>query len=157
MDLKRINGNDLSWGSGIIKIAGARLHGIQEIDFGDKRVRELVWGMSKSGAPRARTTGEYQPDEGRLLVPESSAVRIRRGLANAIGSTSYGDAEFLLDITWREAGSDAEMSTVQLVSTVITGDKAAPKRGPGPVLAELAIQYKRIVRNGLTLYSVDDN
>lgn len=154
IDLRRINGNDLSWGSCVIRFAGARIWGPEEIDFGDKRVRELVWGMDRAGSPRARTRGEYQPDEGRCLVPLSTAVLFRQRIAAAAGSTSYGDAEFLIDLQWRENG-DAPFCSVQLVDTVIISDKISAKRGPGVQYNEFGIQYKRIVRNGLTLYSAE--
>lgn len=154
IDLKKINGNDLSWGSCTIRIGGARIYGPEEIDFGDKRVRNLVWGMDRAQAPRARTRGEYQPDEGRILVPMSSAVLMRQALAAAIGSTSYGDAEFLIDLQWREFGN-APFNAVQLIDTVITADKASAKRGPDVQYEEFGIQYKKIKRNGLTLYSAD--
>src|SRR6185436_16366674 len=46
-DSIRVNGNSHSWGSIVVKIAGVKYYGFDEISYGDKRERVKGYGLGE--------------------------------------------------------------------------------------------------------------
>ena len=54
-DVIRVNGNQVSWGSIVLKFNGQRFYGFTSISFSDKRERVHAYGMGRHHAPRGRS------------------------------------------------------------------------------------------------------
>lgn len=150
-DAVRINGNQHSWGSIILKIDGDRYYGFTAISYNDKRTRSKGYGLGRHHAPRGRTRGKYELDPVKLTGWKSSIQELRRALATrSANGLSYGDVEFQVTVQYIENGE--QPITVEIERCVITGNSASDEENPDPLKEELEIDCMLIRRNGLTLF-----
>jgi hypothetical protein len=150
-DAVRINGNQVSWGSIILKVGGERFHGFTSLAYGDKRERTYAWGMGKHQAPRARSRGKYTPDPVKLAGPKSSMQLLRQKLADlSEDGFSYGDVEF--EITAQYSERDEPPMTVEIERCVIVANSSQEEESADPLKEEIEISCMKIRRNGLVLF-----
>ncbi len=150
-DQYRIPGNTLSWGSITATVDGEKYYGFTEVVFGDKRTREFVYGMATHQAPRGRTRGKYEPQEGKLKGPKSTVQALLTALASkSVSGRSFGDAEFEVVLNFSE--SDDTAITVVLESCTVDGVSSSHAEGPEALEDEVIINYRRIRRNDLYLF-----
>ena len=155
IDTIQVNGNQYSWGSIILKVGDDRLYGFTGISFGDKRTRVKAHGSDKSGAPRGRSRGKYETDEGKLTGWKSSIQALRAALAaQAADGVSYGNTEFNITVQYIE--DDETPMTVELIRCTIAGDTTSDEEGPDPLKDEIGLDYMYVKRNGLTLFDNSD-
>lgn len=147
----RVNGNQISWGSIILKIDSDRFFGFTGIDYGDKLEVALGWGMGKHQAPRSRSRGKYIPDPVKLKGPKGSAQSLRQQLADrSTSGTSYGTVEF--DIVVQYSEDDEDPITVEIESCRFVGNHEAHEEGSEILVDEIELSCRKIRRNGLVLF-----
>lgn len=150
-DEVRINGNQFSWGSIQMKIAGERYHGFTAIAYGDKRERVKAYGMGRHHAPRGRSRGKYSTDPVKVTGWKSSLQALREALAAlAFDGVSYGDVEFDIVVQYTEA--DESPITVEIERCVWTSNPTSEDESPDPLKEEAEFDCMLIRRNGLVLF-----
>jgi hypothetical protein len=150
-DKIRVNGNQMSWGSLIFKVAGERYTGFTSVDFGDKLEVVLAYGMGKHQAPRARSRGKYVPDPLKVKGPSTTVQALRQKLADLSQSgTSYGTIEFNGTLQYSEA--DEDPLTVEFERCRFVANRAAHEEGAEVLQDEVEISVMKIRRNGLVLF-----
>lgn len=147
----RINGNQFSWGSIILKIDGERFYGLTSLSYGDKRVRKKTYGMGKAQAPRGRTRGKYEPDPGKIGGAKSTVQALIDLLASkSSDGKSFGNVSFEALAQYIDEGENP--ITVRLEDCVVTGHASSESEGQDELNDELEIDYMRVYRNGKTLF-----
>lgn len=150
-DLIRINGNQVSYGSIIVKVNGDRFYGFTAISYGDKRERVKAYGMGRHHAPRGRSAGKYSTDPVKLTGWKASVAKLRDELAAlSRDGKSYGNVEFTIEVSFIEPGEDP--MSVTLERCVIVSDTASHEESADPLKEELEIDCMLIRRNGKTLF-----
>lgn len=149
-DQIRVNGNQLSWGSIILKVNEERYYGFTSISYGDKRERSYAYGMNRSQAPRGISKGKYTPEVVSLSGWKGSVQTLLQALAAAGNGTSYGDTVFQIVVQYIE--TDDTPVTVEIEDCRVTGITSSDEEGPDPLKEELEIMPMRIRRNGLVLF-----
>jgi len=146
----RVNGNEFSWGSIIVKVDGEVYSGFTEISFGHKRTRSKTYGMGRHHSPRGRTRGKYETDNTKLKGPLDTWSLIRETLASMSESgSSYGDVPFQIVVQYVEG--DREI-TYELEDNVIVGETNSHSEGTDAQYEEVELDTMRIRKNGLTLW-----
>jgi hypothetical protein len=149
-DAIRVNGNQVGWGSIVLKVDGDRFYGFTAVSYGDKRERSKAYGMGRHHAPRGRTAGKYSTDPVKLTGWKSSVEELRIALAARAGDgKSYGNVEFTIEVQFIESG-ETPMS-VTLERCVIVADVATHDESADPLKEELEIDCMLIRRNGKVL------
>ncbi len=150
-DAIRVNGNQLSWGSIVLKIGGARFYGFTGISFADKRERVKAYGMGRHQAPRGRSRGKYTVEPVKLTGWKGSMQEVREALAAlSVDGISYGDVEFEITVQYVEA--DEIPMTVEIEHCVWGANTTSDEEGPDPLKEEVELDCMLIRRNGLTLF-----
>lgn len=151
----RVNGNQHSWGSIILKVDSERYTGFTSISFADKRERVKAYGMTKHHAPRGRSRGKYTIEPIKLVGWKASVAALRAALA-ALSSDriSYGDVEFQIVCQYVDTG---ELPlTVEIDRCVISGNSSSDEESADPLKEELEIDGMLIRRNGLVLFDASE-
>jgi hypothetical protein len=150
-DQLRVNGNQYSWGSIVLKLDNDRFTGFTGITYADKRERVKAYGMGRHHAPRGRSRGKYSVEPVKLTGWRGSVQIFRQQLAlRALDQRSYGDVEFQIILQYIESG---ELPlTVEIDRCVVTGNNASDEENPDPLKEELEIDPMLIRRNGLVLF-----
>lgn len=149
-DSIRVNGNELSSGSIVIKCEGERYFGFTEISFGHKRERGKRMGMERSGAPRARSRGTYTPDNVKVKGPVASFKAVRSQLASlGPDGVTYGDSEVSIEVSGEELDQTINL---QFLRCVIAGETGTWSTGVEGLEEEVEFDCMQIVRDGLTLF-----
>lgn len=150
-DAIRVNGNQVSWGSIVLKVGGERFFGFTSIDYGDKLEVAFAWGMGKHQAPRGRSRGKYIPDPVKLKGPKTSVQELRQQLADlSIDGVSYGTTEFHITVQFSEA--DEPPITVEIERCRFVGNHEAHEDGSEVLQDEIEISCMKIRRNDLVLF-----
>ncbi len=152
-DQKRINGNDVSFGSIRAVIDGERYFGFTEVGYGDKRTRTYGYGMTKDQAPRSKSRGKYEPDPCTLKGPKSSMQALRSALqakAASEGETSYGDVEFDIQVQYIEGG---QVHNDEVLGCTVSSMSETHTEGDEILEMEAEFMPRKIVRDGTTLFS----
>jgi len=151
-DQVRINGNQYSWGSIILKfVDGDRFYGFDSISYADKRERVKSYGMARHQAPRGRSRGKYSTDPVKLRGPKSSIQALRDKLAAlSANGLSYGDVEFTTIVQYVETGESP--ITVEIERCVWVANSSNEEEGPDPLKEEIELDCMVIRRNGKTLF-----
>src|SRR5688500_9189325 len=147
----RVNGNQHSWGSIILKIDNERYYGFTSINFADSRERAKTYGMGRHHAPRGRSRGKYSTEPVQLTGWKSSVQAVLDALAAKSSSrTGVGDVEFEVVVQFIE--SDETPITVELTRCVVTKNASGHEDGPDGLKDELELDTMAIRRNGLVLF-----
>lgn len=146
----RVNGNLHSWGSIVARVNDERFYGFTAINYGDSRERVKGHGMGRHQAPRGRSRGKYDTEEVTLTGFKGSMAQLRQALADAEGTTTFGDIEFQIVVQYIE--DDDTPITDELDRCVYTGTTASNEEGPDPLKEEIKIDCMLIRWNGLTLF-----
>lgn len=150
-DQIRVNGNQLSWGSIILKVADERYTGFTAIAYADKRERVKAYGMGRHQAPRGRSRGKYTTDPVKLTGWKSSIQALREALAaQSTDGVSYGDVEFQIIVQYVDEGENP--IDVEIVDCVWIGNSSSEEENADPLKEEIEIDCMHIKRNGLTLF-----
>jgi hypothetical protein len=150
-DAVRINGNQLSYGSITLKLAGVVYYGFTGLSYGDKRERVKAYGMGRHHAPRGRSRGKYTVEPVKLTGWKSSVAEARRALAQqAQGGLSYADIEFQITAAYTEL--DETPVFVEINRCVWVGSSESNEENPDPLKEEIEIDPMVIYRDGLTLF-----
>lgn len=150
-DQIRVNNNQFSWGSIILKLNDDRFYGFTGITYADKRERVKGYGMGRHQAPRGRSRGKYTTDPVKLTGFKSSIAAFRAALAaQATDGKSYGDVEFEILVQYVETGEDPQ--DVEIERCVWTGNSTSEEEGADPLKEEIEIDCMLIRRNGATLF-----
>lgn len=153
-DLRRVNGNIISWGSAVAKIDGDRYYGFVEVSYGDKRERAYVHGMGKHQGPRGITRGKYTPEPAKIKGPISSIDALCNALAaKSATGTSYGDEPFQFTFQWSEREGTF---TVELEECYVTARTGSFSEGPEGMMEEIEIMPRAVRRNGNVLFDESD-
>jgi hypothetical protein len=151
----RVNGNQLSWGSIVLKINSERFTGFTSIAFADKRERVKAYGLTRHHAPRGRSRGKYTIDPVKLVGWKSSIQKLREGLgALAPDGKSYGDVEFQIVVDYVE--SDELGITVEIDRCVWASNSSSDEESADPLKEEIEIDAMLIRRNGFTLFDASE-
>jgi hypothetical protein len=147
----RINNNQHSWGSIILKIDDERFTGFTSISFADKRERVKAYGMGRHQAPRGRSRGKYTVEPVKLGGWKSSVAALRTSLAlRSADGRSYGDVQFQIVVQYIEVGEIP--LTVEIDRCVYVGNTSSDEEGADNLKEEIEIDAMLIRRNGLTLF-----
>ncbi len=147
----RVNGNQHSWGSIVVRIDEDRYYGFTKIAFADSRERSKAYGMGRHHAPRGRSRGKYAVDPVSLTGWKGSVQQLREALAaKSADGNSYGDVPFQIVVQYIE-GEDHAI-TVELEDCVWTKNSSSDEEGPDPLADEIEIDCMRIRRNGKVLF-----
>lgn len=150
-DAIRVNGNQVSWGSIILKVGSERFHGFTSVDFGDKLEVILAWGMGKHQAPRGRSRGKYIPDPVKLKGPKTTVQELRQQLADlSSDGVSYGTVEFQITVQFSE--DDEPPITVEIERCRFVANHAAHEESAEVLQDEIEISCMKIRTNGLVLF-----
>lgn len=150
-DQIRVNGNQHSWGSIVVKIDGDRYYGFTAIKYSDSRERVKAYGMGKHHAPRGRSKGKYAVEPVGLTGWKSSIQALREALAaKSSDGNSYGDVEFQIVVQYVETGENP--ITVELDRCVFTKNTSNEEEGPDPLSEEVELDCMKIRRNGKVLF-----
>jgi hypothetical protein len=154
-DAIRVNGNQYSWGSIVLKFGGERFYGFTSIIFSDRRERVHAYGMGRHHAPRGRSSGKYIVEPVRLTGWRSSIAEFRRALAaTSPDGVSYGDVEFVTTVHYVERTEVAH--EVVMTRCVWTGNNVSDEENPDPLKEEIEINTMSIFRDGLTLFDATE-
>ncbi len=154
-DPLRINQNQHSWGSLILKVDSDRYTGFTGISFSDKRERVKAYGMTRHHAPRGRSRGKYVIDPVKLTGWKGSVAALRAGLAaRADDGISYGDVEFQIVLQYIESGEVP--LTVEIDRCVWVSNSTSDDESPDPLKEEIEIDAMLIRRNGLVLFDASE-
>jgi len=147
----RVNGNQLSWGSIVLKLRGEDYYGFTAISYADKVERVKAYGMGRHHAPRGRSRGKYTLENVKLTGWKSSAQIFREALAQASNSgTSYGNVEFLISVLYSEP--DEPNVAVEIGGCVYVATTSSEEESADPLKEEIEIDPMYIRRNGLVLF-----
>jgi hypothetical protein len=149
-DIIRVNNNEFSYRSCEFKLDLEPYEGLSSIDFGDKRVPAKVKGMNRSGAPIARTRGDYDLDPLNITFLESTWVQIAAKLTLK-GLGSMGNAEVQGTLSVYELGLIPLLYVFKDMK--LTDFKSAKKEGNEPNMVETAWDIMQLTQNGQVLYS----
>jgi hypothetical protein len=150
-DQIRVNGNQLSWGSIILKLDQDVFTGFTSISFADKRERVKAYGQGRHHAPRGRSRGKYTIEPVKLTGWKDSVQIFRTQLAaRSPDGKSYGDVEFQIIVQYVEIGEIP--LTVAIERCVWTGNSSSDEESPDPLKEEIEIDAMLIRRNGLVLF-----
>lgn len=150
-DLERVNGNQISWGSAILKLDGDRFTGITEVSFSDKRERVKAYGMGRHHAPRGRSAGKYTVDNVKIVGWKSSLQIFREQLAaRSPDGISYGNIEFELIMEYVEL--DETPLIVNIERCVWAASNTSDTEGPENLKEDAEFDPMLIRRNGLVLF-----
>jgi hypothetical protein len=150
IDNVRVNGNDVSWGSIVLKINEERLYGFTSINYADKRERDKSHGQDRAQRPRARSRGKYTTEPIKLVGFKESFRKLRAAIANAAGGNSFGDFEFEIQVQFVENG---EAHTDGIHQVVWEGNSSTFEEGPDSLKEEVTLDAMWIDWDGLTLFS----
>jgi hypothetical protein len=151
-DLIRVNGNQMSWGSILLKLDQDVFTGFTGISFSDKRERVKAYGMGRHHAPRGRSRGKYTVDPVKLTGWKKSIHIFRAQLAaRAKDSKSYGDVEFQIVVQYVEEGDDPAL-TVVIERCVWSGNSSTDEESADPLKEEIEIDAMLIRRDDLVLF-----
>jgi hypothetical protein len=151
----RVNNNQHSWGSIILKVDSDRFTGFTGISFSDKRERVKAYGMGKHHAPRGRSRGKYTIEPVKLTGWKGSIALLRAGLAQrSSDGISYGDVEFQIVVQYVE--SDDVPLTVEIDRCVWASNSSSDEESPDPLKEEIEIDAMLIRRNGLVLFDASE-
>lgn len=146
-----VNGNQVSWGSAILKLDGDRYSGITGFTVADKRERVKGYGMGRHHAPRSRSRGKYTVEPVKVTFWKASAQIFRMALAaRSDDGRSYGDVEFEFVSEYIDTG-DLPM-IVQATRCVWAGNSSSDEEQPDPLKEEVEFDAMCIYRNGLVLF-----
>jgi hypothetical protein len=150
----RVNGNQYSWGSIILKIGGDRFYGFSEIGFADKRERAKAYGLGRHQAPRGRSRGKYTTDPVKLKGSRGSVQEVREALAAlATDGVSYGDVEFDVVVQYVESSDSSETPMiVEIERCVWASNSTSDTEGSDTLNDDIELDCMLIRRNGLTLF-----
>lgn len=147
----RVNGNQYSWGSIVLKAADDVWNGFTAITYADKRERVHAYGMGRAHAPRGRSRGKYTIENVKLTGWKGSVQLFRAGLAlKSADLKSYGDVEFQIVVQYIEPGEIP--ITVEIDRCVWVGNSTSEEEAPENLKEEIEIQPMLIRRNGLVLF-----
>lgn len=150
-DAIRVNGNQLSWGSIVLKVDGDRYYGFTEISFGDKLERQYAWGMGKHQAPRGRSRGKYTPEPVKVKGPKSSVDAFLKALADRSPSgDSFGNVE--CEIVAQFAEANEPVLTVEANRCTVTSVVSSHSEGAEVLVDEIELMPMTIRRNGRVLF-----
>ena len=150
----RINGNQVSWGSIILKIKEERFTGFTSISYGDSRERVKAYGMGRSHAPRGRSKGKYSTDPVVLTGWKGSGEELRRMLAEAGGGSSFGDVQFQIVVQYIETGDTPITDVIE--ECVYIKTSSSNEEGPDPLSEDIELDCMRIRWNTKTLFDDSD-
>lgn len=154
-DAVRVNGNQLSWGSIIIKIDSERYTGFTSVSFSDKRERVKAYGAARHHAPRGRSRGKYTVDPVKLVGWKGSVAALRAALAaKSSDGISYGDVEFDVVVQYVEADEDPQ--TVEIERCVWSSNSTSDEESADPLKEEIELDAMLIRRNGLVLFDASE-
>jgi hypothetical protein len=150
-DSIRVNGNQLSWGSIVCKVASEPIYGFTSISFSDKRERVKAYGMGRHQAPRGRSRGKYSADPIKLAGWRSAVAELRKRLADlSPDGKSYGDVEFQVVTTYFETD---EMPLIVVAERCVwVSNSATDEEGAENLKEEVELDPMFIRRNGLVLF-----
>lgn len=152
----RVNGNQHSWGSIILKLDNERMTGFTGITFSDKRERVKAYGMGRHHAPIGRSRGKYTVELVKLTGWKGAIQILRASLAaRSVGGKSYGDIEFQIVVQYIETGESP--ITVDIDRCVIAENSTSDEESPDPLKEEISIDPMLIRRNGLVLFDASDS
>lgn len=147
----RVNGNAVSWGDIVLKIAEARFTGFTSISFGDRRTRVKGYGLNKHHAPYNRSRGKYEIDPVKLVGWKESVRNLRAFLASHAGDgASYGDVEFQIVVSYVDL--NMVPTTVIIQKCVWASNSTSDEESPDPLKEEIEIDAMWIERDGLVLF-----
>lgn len=150
-DQIRVNGNQLSWGSIILKLDQDIFTGFTAISFADKRERVKAYGQGRHHAPRGRSRGKYTIEPVKLTGWKASVQIFRTQLAaRSVDGKSYGDVEFQIIAQYVE--TDELPLTVAIERCVWAGNSSSDEENPDPLKEEIELDAMLIRRNGLVLF-----
>lgn len=150
-DQIRVNGNQLSWGSIVLKLDQDVFTGFTSISFADKRERVKAYGQGRHHAPRGRSRGKYTIEPVKLTGWKGSVQIFRKQLAaRSADGKSYGDVEFQVIVQYVEA--DETPLTVAIERCVWAGNSSSDEESADPLKEEIEIDAMLIRRNGLVLF-----
>jgi hypothetical protein len=153
-DTVRVNGIQLGWSSGKLKIDGEPFTGIKSIDYGDGVEQSLAWGMGKHYAPRGRTRGKYTPDPLVIELFEASAEELRSMLEQR--ASGRGISNVSIPIVLQFIEKDDRTVTVEALDSTLVKIEAALAEGPDPLTTKFTFQPMRYLRNGVALYDTTE-
>lgn len=146
-----VNGNQISWGSIILKLDQQRFTGFTGIAFADKRERVKAYGMGRNHAPRGRSLGKYTIEPVKLTGWKASVQLFREALAaKAVDPKSYGDVEFQTVVQYIEPTE--EEITVEIDRCVWLSNTSSDEENPDPLKEEIEFDAMLIRRNGFVLF-----
>lgn len=150
-DQIEVNGNQMSWGSIILKIRDERYYGFNSVSFSDKRTRVKGYGMGKHQAPRSRSRGKYEVDNVKIKGPMASVQAVRKALAaDSSNGRSYGDVE--CEVLVQAVDTGETPLTIEIQRCVWASNSANFTEGPDGLEEEFELDPMRIIRDGLTLF-----
>ena len=150
-DALRVNGNQLSWGSLILKVDDERFTGFTDISFGDKRTRVKAYGSARHHAPIGRSRGKYEIDPVKITGWKWAVQVLRKGLAaRADDGVSYGNVEFEVFVQYVD-DSQGPLN-VQIERCVWQSNATSDTESPDPLKEEFECDPMLIRRNELTLF-----
>lgn len=154
-DADRVNGNQISWGSIIVKLDGERYTGFTSIAFADKRERVKAYGAARHHAPRGRSRGKYTVDPVKLVGWKASVQALREALAaRSADGISYGDVEFEINVQYVE--SDETPQNVVIERCVWASNSTSDEESPDPLKEEIELDAMLIRRNDLVLFDASE-
>jgi hypothetical protein len=153
-DLIRVNGNQFSYGSIILKLDGDRYFGFTGVTFADKRERVKAYGMGRHQAPIGRSRGKYSVDPVKVVGWKGAIQRFRLALAlKSSDQKSYGDVEFQAIVQYVESSDSSEIAiNIELDRCVWSGNSASDEESADPLKEEIELDCMLIRRNGLVLF-----
>jgi hypothetical protein len=156
VDLKKVNGNVVAWGSGYFKLRDKRYYGLVEVTYGEKRERVEVAGANRHHAPEYRSPGKYTCEVSKVKMLKHTASAFRADLAEAAeDGVSYGNVEFEGVYQFIEPGIDPQH--VELRRCVYQ-DLAASASGDSadPLYDEINVKPMFLVINGKCLFDATE-
>jgi len=151
-----INGNQMSWASLKVKIAGQLIIGYTGLTYGDKRDQALLYGAGRAQTPRGKTSGVYTPDTCKITGYVSTIAEMRRMLAEQSDSgTSYGGVPFQVVAQFIENGSE-DPQTIEINGCTWTSSSASFTQGTEGLQEDVEFLPMQIIRNGLALFEPQD-
>lgn len=147
----RVNGNQLSWGSIVLKLRSEDYYGFTAISYADKIERVKAYGMGRHHAPRGRSRGKYTVENVKLTGWKSSVQIFREALAQAsLSGSSYGNVEFVCAVLYSEP--DEPNVAVEIGGCVFTSNSSSEEESPDPLKEDVELDVMYIRRNGLVLF-----
>lgn len=134
-----INGNEFSWSSVMLRIAGQKITGFKAVKYSDEiEGRDPVYGASV--IPKGRTRGRYKVGDCSMTLYLSGFKTLIARLGNG-----YGQVEGELVVQFRE-GSDFHEHVLERVR--IGGADHSSEEGTDASEVEVSLSVMRIRRDG---------